>query len=98
MAVRAEIVADDGAAAGRPFVVRASERDARYLETWAARPDFLGVLLRARVEPRLAFDIDRIDKGPFDTPPFVGRYVNFGFAIEMPRLTPILRERGANGG
>jgi outer membrane murein-binding lipoprotein Lpp len=75
---------------GDPFRSEIPQRIAQRIdrERRARRPDdapwrATGLLI---ADPR--FNPDRVEPGPYNTPPFVGLYVEFGFQIDWHSLTP----------
>jgi|GEM_PF-2149720 len=92
---RLEVICADpttGADVGRPFTIQLQQPQSASLELsqrlGTANGDFT---LRAVYIPQIAINPMRYEIGPFDQPPFIGTYLEYGFRMTVTSLTAVER-------
>lgn len=73
---------------GDPFVVELSNLQLRKLVRLEDRGQIDLMLLRGAVHPDVTVNLDRFEPGPFNNPPFIGRYAEFNYAVDVRSLVP----------
>lgn len=74
---------------GKPFQVRVPTRTlARIARATRTRGEMIQLVLSGVYTPHLQFNATRIDRGPFDNPPFIGPMIELKWSFDAKSLTP----------
>lgn len=77
-------------AVGKPFPVTLSTRVIeRVRRSMRLNGPTVPLTLSGVYTPRLVMNSDRIDRGPFDNPPFIGPMVELRWSIDLKSLSPL---------
>lgn len=74
---------------GEPFAVTIGRSTARRYEQFRSRNDVDVLVARATLIPEITINPSRQTAGPFDNPPLIGPFAEFGFKLEIRSLLPV---------
>jgi len=99
---RMEVICVDPASrtdVGRPFPIQIQQPQSSSFESrlklGSENDDFT---LRGVLIPQVVLNPTRFEEGPFDTPPFIGTFLEFGFRISVTSLTYMEPRKGQKPG
>ncbi len=76
-----------GTRLGDSFMVRLNKATRHKLGQLAERAELDELVLRGVLLPQVTINLDRHEVGPFDNPPFIGPYAEFGLIVESSSLS-----------